>query len=291
MEDRRNSRYVVKKRRRRILGSLKAVFVIIFVVWTAFPLYWLIITALKPDTEIVTYPPSLIPLHLTFIHFSNSMWGGPGISNAAIQGIEASVIVAGSSTVLSLIIGLFAAFSLVRFKTGGGNLSFWMISQRFLPAIIFITPLFLIYKVLGLFDTYQGLILAYFLFNIPFAILILMGFLQQTTVEMEESAMVDGCSRLGAFLRITVRLIIPGLVVTALFCFLFSWNEYLMAYSLDAKNVVTLAMIIPRFRSAHDVLYGEISACAVYAILPAVVLALLLQRYIVQGLTFGTLKG
>jgi multiple sugar transport system permease protein len=108
---------------------------------------------------------------------------------------------------------------------------------------------------------------------------------------MEEAAMVDGCSRLGAFLRITTRLVAPGMVVTALFCFLFAWNEYLMAYSFAGKNVVTLAMIIPRFRSAHDVLFGEISAAATVAIMPAIVLALILQRYVVRGLTFGAIKG
>jgi multiple sugar transport system permease protein len=279
------------KTRRRLITLGSAIFIIFFTIWTALPLYWLITTALKTDVDILASPPYLIPASITLQHFSNSIFGGPGISDAAIRGIMTSLFIAGTNTALSLIISLFTSFSIVRFRTGGGNLRFWIISQRFLPPIIFITPMFIMLKFIGLFDSYGGLILVYFLFNIPFAVLTITGFLESASVDMEESAMVDGCSRLGAFLRITARLVAPGLVVTALFCFLFAWNEYLMAYSFAGKNIVTLAMIIPRFRSAHDVLYGEISAAATVAIVPAIILALLLQRYVVRGLTFGAIKG
>jgi len=118
-----------------------------------------------------------------------------------------------------------------------------------------------------------------------------MGFIQEIPEDLEEAAMIDGCSRISAFLKVIVPLVAPGIAVTALFSFLFSWNEYIMALLLTGRKINTLPVSIPKYRGAHDILYGEISAVAIVAIIPAVILALMLQKYLVKGLTVGAVKG
>lgn len=270
------------------IGWVVVAFGIIFV---SLPLYWLIITAFKTMDAVIHRPPYLLPPEWVFRNFITTTYGAKGLGLPhAFSGIKDSLIVASGNSLLCLTVGLLAAFSISRFRTGGMHLPFWIMSNRFLPPIIFIIPLFIIFRKLHLFDTYLGLILVYTLFNIPFATWLLMGFIGESPEELEEAAMIDGATRFGALFRVTLPIILPGVVVTLLFCFLFAWNEYIMALLLTGTEINTLPVIIPKYTAAHDVLYGPISAVSIMGIVPAVLLALFLQRYLVRGLTIGAIR-
>ena len=255
----------------------------------SFPLYWLFITAFKTMEEVVHRPPYFWPPSFIIDNFKSTTYGAIG-APAAILAIKDSLIVALSNSILSLFVGILAAYSIIRFRTGGDNLSFWILSNRFLPPIVFIIPLFVIFRTLHLFDTYLGLILAYCIFNIPFAVWLLMGFIQEAPKDLEEAAMIDGASRRAALFRVTVPIIAPGIAVAFLFCFLSAWNEYIMALLLTGTKINTLPVIIPKYTTAHDVLYGQMAAAAIFGIIPAFILSFILQKYLVRGLTVGAIK-
>jgi ABC-type glycerol-3-phosphate transport system permease component len=163
----------------------------------------------------------------------------------------------------------------------------WILSQRFLPAIALIVPLFILFRKFSLFDTYTGLILLYTTVNLPLAVWLLLGFVQSLPAELEEAALVDGASHFGAFRRIALPLLRPGIAVTLMFVFLFSWNEFLFAYQLAGDEVATVTVYLPRLRSAIAELYGEIAAASLLSVLPAMAFAWVLQKSLVQGLTMG----
>jgi len=273
------------------LAKKVAVYLILVIAFigVSIPLYWLVATAFKPGWAIVNRPPIMVPPNVTLEHFYKSVFGTVQFAGA-LSSIKDSFIVAGGNTLLCLTIGLLASYSIVRFRTGGQNLSFWILSNRFLPPVAFIIPLYLILKKIHLFDTHISLILVYCTFNIPFATWLIMGFIAQVPEDLEAAAMVDGCSRVGAFIRVIVPLISPGIAVSALFCFLFAWNEYIMAFLLTGNNINTLPKHIPKYRGAHDILYGEISAVTIITIIPAIILAFLLQKYLTRGLTTGAVR-
>lgn len=272
------------------LGSAWGTIIIaIYMLITLAPLYWLFVTALKPDWAIFSDPPYLVPPEITWDHIVATVRGTAQLKSA-LGFMRDSLVVAAGNALLSTVVGVLAAYSVARFRTGGQHFSFWILSQRFMPPIVFIIPLFVIFRALHLVDTYLGLILVYCTFNIPFAVWLMIGFIEQSPEELEDAAMVDGCSRLGALVRITLPVIAPGLVVTVLFTFLFAWNEYIFALLLASNRVATLPVYLPRLRGSHDILYGEIAAASIFAVFPAIVLAFLLQRYLVRGLTLGAIK-
>jgi multiple sugar transport system permease protein len=268
----------------------------IAITWVSFPLFWTITTAVKPDYAIFHSPPFLLPPRITLEHIKGVILGttygkfGFIAAGSILGSIGDSLIVALTNMILCVIIGLLAAYSIARFRTGGENLPFWIISNRFMPPIVFIIPMFIIFKFLRILDNYVGLILAYCTFNIPFATWLMIGFFEDLPQELEESAMVDGCNRIQAFIKIVLPLVAPGVAVTALFVFLFAWNEYIMAFLLTGDKVTTLPVYMPTLRGSQDVLYGEICAAAVISVIPAIILSFLLQRYLVRGLTLGAIK-
>lgn len=263
--------------------------IVIAVAWTSLPLYWMVITALKQRGAVFHYPPYFLPPRVTFENVREVIYGTKQI-NSALFSMKDSLIVALSNMALCLVIGTFAAYSISRFRTGGKNLSFWILSNRFLPPIALIIPLFVMYRFLGLLNNYLGLVLAYCSFNLPFTVWILMGFIEGLPVEVEESALIDGCTRVQVFFKIVIPLAAPGVVVAALLTFLFAWNEYIMALLITGKEITTLPVYIPTLRGAHDVLYGHMCAASIVSFLPGVVLAFFLSKYIAGGLTFGALK-
>lgn len=275
----------------RLAVTSSCIVVGLALIFFSFPLYWMVITAFKTMDAVIHRPPYFLPPKWVLDNFLQTTFGARSLGlPAAFSGIKNSLIVATCNSVLSLLVGLMAAFSISRFRTGGSNLSFWILSNRFLPPIIFIIPLFIIFRKLNLFDTLPGLILAYCTFNIPFATWLLLGFISESPVELEEAAMIDGATRAGALFRVTVPIILPGVVVTLLFCFLFSWNEYIMALLLTGSKIDTLPVIIPKYSASHDILYSQMSAVAIMGIIPALILAFFLQRYLVRGLTIGAIR-
>jgi ABC-type glycerol-3-phosphate transport system permease component len=251
-----------------------------------FPVYWIALTAFRARADIFTDPPSLVPGRLSLDNL-RYVWMGSTTNSPVLPFLGTSLLVAGLSTALATALGVMAAYAIGRHRTGGRWLSMWILSQRFMPAIALVIPLFLIFRALGLFDTVFGLVLLYTTVNVPLAVWLLLGFVSGLPAELEEAALIDGASYPRAFLRVVLPLLRPGIAVTAIFVFIFSWNEYVLAYQLAGDEVATVTVYLPRLRSAIAQLYGEIAAASLLSVLPALLFAWVMQRYLVRGITLG----
>jgi len=249
-----------------------------------FPIMWIVLTAFKTPEEFLTSPPVWIPRTPSLGYFAHV------IQTGGLKALMNSLIISLSATLLAVLIGSLAAYGLARYKTGGDNLPFYVLSQRFIPPVAVIFPFLLLFKTLKWMDTYQALIIVYLTFNLPYAVWMMRGFFLEIPVEIEESALVDGCSPFGAFWRISLPLVAPGLVATGVFCFIFSWAEFFFAVALTRNNVVPLSVYIVNFFGKHMVQWGEIGATSIMAMLPLFLLSFLMQRYLVRGLTLGAVK-
>jgi multiple sugar transport system permease protein len=249
------------------------------------PVVWIVITSFKAQGEVFHYPPIFWPEHIDFRHFS-SVLNGPGG-----HALRDSLIVASANTALSLLVGVPTAYSISRFAVGGQHLAFWILSIRMFPPVASAVPLFLLFQKYHLLDTYWALIIAYLTFNVPFVVWFVKGFFDDLPRDLEEAALVDGATRWRAFTGIALRLAVPGIVTSALLAFVFSWNEFLLALFLTRSQVRTLPVALANLVGGHEIQWGEIAALTVIAIVPVIALALLLQRYVVRGLTFGAVKG
>src|SRR5208283_2953524 len=229
------------KRSGMTLGDLLtyAALALALVVFLA-PVLWMLITAVKPPGEWLTTPPILIPSEIHWANFTDALfkWGG-------LKGLGDSLIVASLSTVLSLLFGIPAAYALGRFRTGGENLSFTVLSILFMPPVAVAIPMYLFWSALGLLDSYTALILQYTVFNLPFIAWVLKSFFEDINREMEESALVNGASRWRAFWEIAVPLARPAILAVGLLAFIFSWNEFFFALILTRASVTTLPFILP----------------------------------------------
>ena len=251
-----------------------------------FPVYWIVLTAFRPRGDIFSHPVHLLPTSFTLDNLK-VVWFGSETSQPVLPFLGTSLIVAGVSTVLSTLLGVACAYAMERHRAGGKSFAFWILSQRFLPAIALIVPLFILFRKFALFDTYTGLILLYTTLNLPMAVWLMLGFVRSLPGELEEAALIDGAGYFGAFFRIALPLLRPGIAVTSIFVFLFSWNEFLFAYQLAGDEVATITVYLPRLRSAIAELYGEIAAAALLSVLPGMAFAWVMQRYLVRGLTLG----
>ena len=256
-----------------------------------FPLYWLFKTACSERLEIITYPPLFFPEHPILDNFM--LFFQPTRYGGAFDPMVNSVITAGMSTIFTIFLSVFMAYSFSRFKTGGDNLSFFVLTIRMMPPIAAVIPLFLVMKNVGLLDNLASLIIIYTVFNIPFAVWMLKGFFDDIPVAIEESAYIDGASKLKTLLRITMPLVVQGLAVTAIFSFIFSWNEFLFAFIMTREAARTLPVHLSgmHIESPHGIDWGPISAAAIFASVPVFAMAMIIRRHIVRGLTLGAVKG
>src|SRR5512141_1879401 len=215
----------------RVFGYLFRYFVVAAaLVFFLFPIYWIASMAFRTGDEIFHSPPIYIPSTFSLSQFAEA------IQNKSILALANSLIVTSGATFLALLLGVPAAYSLARFNTGGRNFSFWILSQRFLPPIAIVIPVFLVYRSLHWIDTYHGLILLYAMFNLPYVIWMMRSYFKDVPVEVEESAFVDGASRLRVLRSIVVPLTAGGLVATGIFTFIFIWNEFLFALVLTGTK-------------------------------------------------------
>jgi multiple sugar transport system permease protein len=269
---------------RRFNGFIILVIIVLLLVSLS-PFIWNFMTSFKDKGEYFTYPPVFISQTINFEHYTQAWNLGAG------KGIQDSLIITVFTTLIALVLGSLAAYALARFKIGGENLAFWILSIRMMPPVASILPLFLFFRTLRWLDTYQALILTYALINVPFAVWMMKGFFEELPHELEEAALVDGCGRLGAFVKIALPLVTPGLVATALFCFMFSWNEFIFALILGRSRVTPITVNISGLIGGHEILWAEISSASIMASIPIIILAIMLQRYLVRGLTLGAVKG
>lgn len=265
-------------RRRRLLNWL-AVAILLFVM---IPFFWMVQMSFRPNDDIFGYELLFSP---TVEHYT-ALWHG----NFPTSFLN-SVLSSGISTILALIVGTPAAYSLARWEfKGKEQVGLWILATRMAPPIAFTIPFFLAYRYLGLSDTILGLVLIYLTFNLALVIWMMQTFFATVPKSLEEAAWIDGCSVWGAFLRITLPLTAPGLAATAVLCFIFSWNDFFYALILTRTNAQTAPVAIVNFIQYEGWEWGKIAAGGTLVMMPVVVFTMLVRTYLVRGLTAGGIK-
>lgn len=283
---------------RNVKGVVTYTLLILWTLICLFPIYWVLITSFKLPIAVFQGPK-----YFPWIDFQPVLdaWQflltGP-TSAAVYRSWTNSFILATSSAALAVIIGAMAGYALTRFryywpviKWRNTDIAFYIISQRMLPAVVVILPYLIMFRIFGLIDTHPGMILAYTVFNLPFAVWILRDFFAGLPVDLEESALIDGATRFQAFRQIVLPLAAPGLIATFLFCLVFTWNDYLFALMLTFSKASTLPMFIAgEGTQSYGPQWWYLSALSLLSIAPMILITLLVERYITRGLVVGAIK-
>ncbi len=253
---------------------------------TLFPIVWLLNVAVRPQREVFKLPPNLgAPLILD--HFQ-AVWANEGFRNSFMN----SVWVTSIGVVLALAIAIPAAYGLSRFRISAKVLiGVWLLLVYMLPEFLFILPMYALYQVVGLYDTHAGLALIYQVHSVPFAIWLIRSFFHDVPGELDDSARIDGCSYFGTLWRIYIPITAPGIAATAILTAIWIWNELTIALALTFSNAHTITVGVSSFRGYAAMRWGEMAAASVVAIVPMLLFALIAQKYIVKGLTLGSVKG
>jgi multiple sugar transport system permease protein len=250
-----------------------------------FPVYWLFIISFKTPEEIFAYPPVWYPKSIQFDNYGVLFKDGDAIT------VWNSLVLAGISTVIAMVLGTMCAYSLVRFKTGGENLAVWIISQRMMPPIAIVFPIFLVYVFLGWVDSYIGMIILYTAFSLPYVIWMMRGYIEDIPLELEESALVDGLTRWQVLWRVVFPMARTGLFATSVFTFVFAWNDFLFALVLTRTEVITYTVQVTHYFGGQSNFWAKIAAMSVLGTIPVFFAVATLQRYLVRGISMGAVKG
>ena len=254
------------------------------------PIYWMLTISLKYEVDQFAVPPRWFLFTPTLEHYRDAF-----LTRSFGQYLVTSAIVAVFSTFSALVIGTLAAYALARFKMPyrlDRKLSLWILSTRMFPPIVTAVPLFLMMRDLQLLNTRASLVILYTGFNLPFVVWMMRGFFVEVPRELEEAALVDGDSRLGALRRVLLPLVAPGLAATAVFCLIISWNEFLFALVMTQTDAaMTLPVGIAGRVTQYEIRWGVMSAAGVVAMMPILIFAMAVQRYLVRGLSLGAVKG
>ena len=259
-----------------------AIFVVMF-----FPIFWMITVSLRTNQEVFRFPPTMFPETLHF---------GPYISvlqdSTLLIGIRNSIVVSLSTTFFSLMIALFASYGMSRYTFPGKKLlMFYILATQMIPIILITLPFYQFFLKIGLFDTLWGLMIANISLSLPFCTLSLIGFMNSVPQSIDEAARIDGCSLLGAVLRIIIPVAKPGLVATGIFSFITAWNEYLFAGVLTiSKSTRMLVVYIASKIGEYDINWVELMAITVIASLPLIFIYLIMQKSFMRGMTSGAIK-
>lgn len=260
------------------------------VICALLPIYWMVTISLKTEVDQFAAPPKWVSFSPTLAHYKNAFG-----ERSFGQYLATSATVSVLSTICALVLGTLAAYGLARFRWPrrmNTRLSLWILSTRMFPPIVTAIPLFLLMRDLFLLDSIAALVIAYTAFNLPFVVWMMRGFFLELPKELEEAALVDGDSRLGALRRVILPLAAPGLAATAVFCLIVCWNEFLFALILTQTDAaMTLPVGIAGRVTQYEIEWGVMSAAGAVAMIPIMVFALAVQRYLVRGLSLGAVKG
>jgi len=252
---------------------------------TLLPVYWLATLSLKREVDQFAVPPIWLRFTPTLAHYYDIFW----VRSFGVY-LANSVVAAGVSTILALVIGTAAAYSLARFPRPG--VAFWILSTRMFPPIVSVIPLILMLRWARLLNSIAALIVVYTAFNLPFVVWMMRGFFAEIPADLEEAAMMDGQTRLGALWRVVLPLVRPGLAATAAFCLVIGWNEFLFAFVVAQTDAaMTLPVGIAGRVTQYEIKWGAMSAAGVVAMLPVFLFASIMQKYLVRGLSLGAVKG
>ena len=260
--------------------------------WATFPFYWAITTSLRKPAETFTVAGLAIP----FLQFKPTLenWAAELRVPENLKAVKNSVIIALTSAIFATALGTMAGYGLARFqfyKIKNADITIWFLSQRVLPPVVVAIPFFLLARQFQALDKVSTLIVLNTTFNLPFAVIIMSQLFKELPLELEQAAMVDGYSRIGAFFKVALPLSTPGLVATGIICLAFAWNEFMFALIMAQRNAITLPYIISGASDTRGIQFWFIATRALIAIVPPTILALTVQKFIVRGLTFGAVKG
>jgi multiple sugar transport system permease protein len=260
----------------------------IFVIMVMFPFFWQISTSLKSPEQINKMPPDWIPSPIYLGSYIATFTKHPFTIY-----LENSLIVATATTLYSVILGSLCAYAVARLRFKGKNVILMLVlTVSMFPAIAILSPLYILLRDFKLLNTFEGLILPYTTHGLPLTIWILSSFFKEIPAELEESARIDGSSRIGAFWRVIIPIATPGVFTTAILVFIGAWNEFLFAFSFMSKDIMrTVPVGIAMFPGEHDLPWGDISAASVIVTVPLIIMVLVFQRRIISGLTSGAVKG
>ncbi|QEN85221.1 carbohydrate ABC transporter permease [Labrys sp. KNU-23] len=269
-------------REKTLIYLLIGIVLIVFMI----PIYLILVSSLKQPVDMFSQPPKFI-----FTPTLQNYYDLFTIRPFHLQ-ILNSLMVALGSTAFSLVVGSLAAYAISRIKNKWINdVAFWILSMRMFPPITVVVPYYIIFKTIGLLDTPLALIIVYSTFNIPLTVWLMKGFFDEVPEALEEAAQVDGHGVITTFLRVTLPLTAPGLAVSAVFCFIFSWNEFLFALMLTGSKAQTVTVAVMSFWSSDAVQWGRIMAGSFIVLIPGMIFVLTCQRWLVKGLTMGSVKG
>ncbi len=260
-----------------------------------FPIFWMVLTSFKPEGAIMVSPPRFL-FTPTLENYAHALY-----DKNFLFYIKNTLIISVVSTAIVVVFGALAAYSFARYNVGDGHILFFILSTKMMPAIAVILPYFLIFRDVGKtaigkslhlgLDQHGALIVTYVMFNLPFAIWLLVSFFQDIPRSLEHSARLDGLSRIQVLRKVTFPLAAPGIAVTAVFTLIFCWNEFLFAYILTRKMASTVTVGVESFFTLQGILWGPVAAAATISVAPMLIFVLVMQRYMVRGLTFGAVRG
>jgi multiple sugar transport system permease protein len=273
----------LKRVRLFVVMAIAAIFLLAWV----FPIIWSILNSLKTDQDVLAYPPKLM-FSPTLEAYRDVLFG----SAAILPNLISSFIISIGTTIITMLMAVPAAYALARLRFRGKRFAgFYVLATQMLPPVGIIIPYFLILRRIGWIDTYQGIILIYLSFSLPFAIWLLVSYFEDIPFEMEEAAYLDGATRLRTLWRVIIPQVRGGIAVTIVFVFLNAWNEFLFAVVLSGNTVRPVTVAMFNFVSVEQTLWAKLAAVSVLAMLPVVVLGIVAQKNIVKGLTVGAVKG
>lgn len=270
---------------RRVRLALRYCAAVLLTILFLFPIYWLFMISFKTADEIYSYPPVWWPSTIQLDNYIVLFKDGDAST------VGNSLIVASTSTILAMFLGTICAYSLARFKTGGEHLANWIISQRMVPPVAIVFPVFLLYVWFGLVDTYFGLILLYTAFNLPYVIWMMRGYILDIPLALEEAALVDGYTRWQVLWKVVFPMCRAGLFATAIFTFVFAWNDFIFALVLTRTEVATYTVQVTHYFGGQSNFWAKISAMSVLGTLPIFIVVAFMQRYLVRGISLGAVKG
>lgn len=267
-------------------------FIVLLLAYSLIPMAWMLITSLKTGFAAMQYPPQWWPAEPTLNNYTRLLDPRGSIGRDFLLYFWNSLVVSTLTTVLAVAVGIPAAYAFSRFSFPGRTVLFFAVLLRnMFPAVIFLVPLFILMRFLGLMNTHASLVLTYLTFGLPLVIWLLKGFYDNIPIQLEQAARIDGATRFQAFLLIVMPLSTPGIVATAIYSFIIAWNEYIYAYTfLTRHDQMTLPVGIQRFFSEHSTDWPGLMAATFLMSVPVVVLFLVLQRYFVRALAEGAVK-
>jgi len=268
----------------------------LFLIFALFPIFWIFLMSLKTDKEIIASVPRFF-FQPTLENYKSILFGikAAGTETSRpdfVLYFKNSLIITSGAVIVSLLTGVPAAYALARFKFKlKEDIAFTFLSFRFAPEIAVIIPIFVIYRSLGLYNTYIGMILVYQLITLPLIIWIMRGYFEDIPESIEQAARLDGYSWFSIFRKISLPLVKPGLASTAILSFIFAWNNFIFGLVLGAKETFPVTVGTLGFISYESVLWGQMAAASMVTILPEIVIDFFIQKYLVRGLSLGAVRG